>query len=444
MAGTTESEQPLEADVWSDDDVDSGIASLASSSDSITSSILRSREENGRTYHAFKDGRYVLPNDESENERLDLQHTLCLLTFDGRLFTCPAGRDQPIRRVLDAGTGTGIWAMDFADEYPNAQVIGVDLSAIQPPFVPPNISFYVDDLEDPWTFSTKFDFIYGRMLIGSLRDWPLFIKQSYDNLNSGGWLELADVLLELQSDDNSVPADSPARKWGDLMLQAADKFGAPLDSCKKYKQQLADAGFVDIVETIYKWPTSGWPKDKKYKEMGLWTYEDLGQGASGLSLRLFTRALGWTKEEVEVFLVDPKKSGKPSLANLNHDIILLVIDHVHDTYPESLNKLTLVCSDLYFTARHVQYRRIQINMVRYKEADRLGPIVRNGLAPAIRSSHVKARVDHNDSTRFIYSGKRDGQELGLANWEQLENALPAMTGLRDLHLGPHYHFSSCA
>lgn len=55
------------------------------------------------------------------------------------------------------------------------------------------------------------------------------------------------------------------------MLEAADKFGAPLDSCRRYKQQLADAGFVDIVETIYKWPTSGWPKDPKYKEIGEWT-----------------------------------------------------------------------------------------------------------------------------------------------------------------------------
>lgn len=52
------------------------------------------------------------------------------------------------------------------------------------------------------------------------------------------------------------------------MLEAADKFGAPLDSCKRYKQQLADAGFVDIVETMYKWPSNGWPRDPKFKEMG--------------------------------------------------------------------------------------------------------------------------------------------------------------------------------
>lgn len=119
------------------------------------------------------------------------------------------------------------------------------------------------------------------------------------------------------------------------MLEAAASFGAPLDSCKRYKQQLADAGFVDIVETVYKWPTCAWPKDPKFKEIGewqlytpqytaasrmalltpdartgLWTYENLGQGVSGLSLALFTRGLVWTPEEVEVFLVDVRKDMK--------------------------------------------------------------------------------------------------------------------------------------
>lgn len=30
-------------------------------------------------------------------------------------------------KVLDIGTGTGIWAIDFANEHPEAEVIGLDL-----------------------------------------------------------------------------------------------------------------------------------------------------------------------------------------------------------------------------------------------------------------------------------------------------------------------------
>ncbi|CEI61385.1 hypothetical protein FVEN_g5902 [Fusarium venenatum] len=294
-----------------DSDADSALAlSLASSSESLASSIMRHRQENGRSYHAFKEGRYVLPNDEAENERLDLQHMLFTLTFDGKLSNLPVDKANSHRRVLDAGTGTGVWAIDYAEDHPETQVVGIDLSPTQPSFVPPNLTFYIDDIEDQWTFSYKFDLIYARMMTGSIRDWPKFIQQSYDNLESGGWLELSDIILQLHSDDNTIPEGCAAARWGELMLEAADKFGAHLDSCTRYKQQLLDAGFVDVVETIYKWPTNPWPRDPKFKEMGLWNYENLGNGASGLSLALFTRALGWTAEQVEVFLVDVRRDMK--------------------------------------------------------------------------------------------------------------------------------------
>ena len=39
------------------------------------------------------------------------------LTFDGKLYTSPAGKDRQLHRVLDAGTGTGIWAMDFGNSH---------------------------------------------------------------------------------------------------------------------------------------------------------------------------------------------------------------------------------------------------------------------------------------------------------------------------------------
>lgn len=41
----------------------------------------------------------------------DLQHHLFLLTLDGRLSLAPIGNN--LQNVLDVGTGTGIWALDF-------------------------------------------------------------------------------------------------------------------------------------------------------------------------------------------------------------------------------------------------------------------------------------------------------------------------------------------
>ena len=140
---------------------------------------MKHREENGRTYHTYKEGKYVVPNDEPENDRLDLQHHQFTLTFDGKLFTCPVAEKQ-IHRVLDVGTGTGIWAIDFADEHPAAHVLGIDLSPIQPIFIPPNVTFQIDDMEETWTYTDKFDFIYSRMMTGSFADWPRFFEQSFE------------------------------------------------------------------------------------------------------------------------------------------------------------------------------------------------------------------------------------------------------------------------
>ncbi|EEU38466.1 uncharacterized protein NECHADRAFT_88661 [Fusarium vanettenii 77-13-4] len=55
------------------------------------------REENGRRYHALSSG--------------NLQHELYVRTLHGELALCPKARDA--KRVLDIGTGTGSWAIDY-------------------------------------------------------------------------------------------------------------------------------------------------------------------------------------------------------------------------------------------------------------------------------------------------------------------------------------------
>jgi hypothetical protein len=52
-------------------------------------------------------------------------------------------------------------------KYPSARVIGNDLSAIQPSWVPPNLEFVVDDFEREWMYKPDyFDFIHARTIAG--------------------------------------------------------------------------------------------------------------------------------------------------------------------------------------------------------------------------------------------------------------------------------------
>ena len=121
-----------------------------SSTQSLSSTIRDYVYENGRRYHRYAEGKYISPNDELEQDRLDLAHYLSLLVLNGNLFTAPLPPDP--HHILDCGTGTGIWAFDIADKFKSARVVGVDLSPIQPPWVPPNCVFEVDDLSVDWSY----------------------------------------------------------------------------------------------------------------------------------------------------------------------------------------------------------------------------------------------------------------------------------------------------
>ncbi|KAK4132172.1 S-adenosyl-L-methionine-dependent methyltransferase [Trichocladium antarcticum] len=279
---------------------------------SLTSSIFRYRVENGRRYHAYKEGSYYMPNDDRESERLDLQHNLNLLMQDNQLYICPAGKDpdKPLRRVLDGGCGTGIWSIELADECPETAVVGVDLSPIQPGFVPPNVEFFVDDLEAEWTYVSRFDLVYLRHLNGSIRDWDRLVGQAYQHLAPGGYLEMCETVSPLRADDGSLPADSALGRWSRLIHDAAAAFSSPIDAALRHRQRMADAGFRNVTQVEYRWPTNPWPRDAKYKDVGSWCYFNLLDSLQAASLFLFTNVLGWSPDAVEVFLVDVRKDLK--------------------------------------------------------------------------------------------------------------------------------------
>ncbi|OLN87588.1 Trans-aconitate 2-methyltransferase 10 [Colletotrichum chlorophyti] len=285
--------------------------SIASSSTSVADSIRQFRIENGRTYHSYKDGKYYVPNDAREIDRLDVQHNMFILSFDGRLGTAPPNAEAfKVGRVLDVGTGSGIWAMEFGEEHPDAEVLGFDLSATLPEFTPPNVRFEVDDLEEDWNYSRPFDYIHSRMMTSSVGDWNVYVKKCFDNLNPGGYLELNEIDLYPCCDDGSLKEDSPMYKCVRLWGEAAEIFGRPFINIKGLKDVLLDVGFEDVHIQRFKWPNNPWPKDKKHKELGYWNYDNFATGIEGFLMAPLTRALNWTPEEVTVFSMEVRREFK--------------------------------------------------------------------------------------------------------------------------------------
>lgn len=56
-----------------------------------------------------------MPNDEEEQDRLDLFHHVWLSLLDGSTHKVPL--ENP-KKVLDLGAGTGIWAIEFVRTIP--------------------------------------------------------------------------------------------------------------------------------------------------------------------------------------------------------------------------------------------------------------------------------------------------------------------------------------
>jgi SAM-dependent methyltransferase len=208
-----------------------------------------------------------------------------------RLHLAPIKSDP--HKILDLGTGSGIWAIDMAEKYPSAVVVGVDTAAVQPEMVPQNLQFEIDDVENEWIYGhNSFDFIHARELVLSIRDWPRLISQSYDHLKPGGYLQLAGSVPSFKSDDGTLPLDSAYVQIGDIYFQMGDRIGVSGKDPLKWKDQLIDAGFEDVVERVFKIPTNPWPKDERLKKIGAFELCHFRDGISNIFARGYTQILG--------------------------------------------------------------------------------------------------------------------------------------------------------
>ncbi|KAJ5210185.1 hypothetical protein N7472_000324 [Penicillium cf. griseofulvum] len=277
---------------------------------SLLSDVKNYAYENGRRYHSYREGHYVLPNDEPEQDRQDLLHHVRSLVLNGRLFRAPL--DDNIQRALDIGTGTGIWAIDFADSFPSAEVTGTDLSPIQPSWAPPNLRFVVDDAESQWLYSPSkpFDFIHARDLGGAIADWPRLMCQSYEHLRPGGWIELQEFEVMLRSDDDSIRLAPALCEFLERLTQASEAFHRPMNIAQGHRQRLVEAGFEDVRDEVYKVPSSVWASDPVQKEIGRYNQCSLLMAVESYSLALFTRVLGWSNNDTQIFLAGVRRDIK--------------------------------------------------------------------------------------------------------------------------------------
>ncbi|KAH8684951.1 S-adenosyl-L-methionine-dependent methyltransferase [Ilyonectria robusta] len=303
---STPQQQSIDVDdTPADDGYVSDSGSGSSVSTSLSSSVRDYRFENSRRYHRFKEGLYQFPNDTPEQEREDMKHTVAVHLLGGKLHNAPLDNPQ---RILDIGTGTGSWANDAGDEYPAAEVTGIDLSPIQSPWVPPNVKFLVDDAEAEWLYRPdSLDLIHLRNMSTAIKDWPALFAQAYRTLKPGGWIELPEFRWVYGCDDGTMHPDYTPPQMVANIRDGLATFGIDMHASEKNEDRLRDAGFVNVRHEIKKVPVGPWPKDSNLKKIGLYNRSVIYDGLQAITMGPFTRGLGWKPEEVEVFLVKVRK-----------------------------------------------------------------------------------------------------------------------------------------
>ena len=208
------------------------------------------------------------------------------------------------------------------DMYPAANILGVDLSPIQPPWVPPNVSFMVDDVESPWPHPpNSFDYVHARHMAPAFKDWKNVLSESYEydtqsqfstssltiahrHLRPGGWIEFQEMECYPHSSDTSMTDAYAVKQYLGAVEQGMARLGVELNSCRTVADKLRGAGFVNVTERIYNIPIGIWPRNKVLKTLGLYLREVILSSLQGIAFGGLHRGLGWNVQDVELYLVD--------------------------------------------------------------------------------------------------------------------------------------------
>ncbi|KZP33428.1 S-adenosyl-L-methionine-dependent methyltransferase [Athelia psychrophila] len=215
-------------------------------------------QHNART-HVSRN--YALPADDVERVRLDVQHGILKAAFGNRLILAPV-TVKPGDCVLDSGTGTGAWPLDFAKEAPSTvSIYGVDISSRLFPSDPPaNVKFLTCSITRlPETWTSTFTLVNQKLLLHGLSAaaWQGAFSEMYRILVPGGWVNLCELHSLSDLDRLDFEVGPAAKKMLTLVGKIVRSGGALLDAALHLPGWLEQAGFTDVRTEMSRVPLSG-------------------------------------------------------------------------------------------------------------------------------------------------------------------------------------------
>lgn len=126
----------------------------------------------------------------------------------------------------------------------------------------------------------------------------LIILRSH--LGAGGYIEHAEYAAITKSEDGSTTKGDAWERCNQLVNQCGESFGKTLRIQEKMRDLMEEAGFVDIVETKFRWHIGAWGATPKIKDIGRWNLAHWIEGLEGWTLALMTRVLGVSGPSISV------------------------------------------------------------------------------------------------------------------------------------------------
>ncbi|KAF7910848.1 uncharacterized protein EAF01_002357 [Botrytis porri] len=175
--------------------------------------------------------------------------------------------------------------------------------------VPPNCGFEVNDAEEPWNYSQKFDYIHGRAMVCCFSDPAGVINSAFESLRPSGYFEMQDPQMPMVSIDSSINGTA-LEEWVRVSCLAAERRGRKVTNSRHYGRWMAEAGFVDIFEKHF------------FGRIIRGSEQNLLDGIRGMTMRNLTAGLWWTPEQVESLLVGVRKDLQNKRINSAVDVVV--------------------------------------------------------------------------------------------------------------------------
>jgi ubiquinone/menaquinone biosynthesis C-methylase UbiE len=200
------------------------------------------------------DAPYALPKDLQEINRLDFQHFLLRNALHSN-YVAPLTHPKA---VLDVGCGTGRWCYEMAQEFPEALVMGCDLTEPAADVrveVPANYQFVQADVLKPLPFADQsFEYVHQRLLFLALpgQVWPREIRELVRITRLGGWVELIESQMALQH------AGEYTTQMSTWMNRASQLRGLDPWQAPPLERYLSNAGLQQVTRRVIELPLGSW------------------------------------------------------------------------------------------------------------------------------------------------------------------------------------------